>query len=85
MAGQFDTRSSSSSTRRFVIDSPSPELVKALIAQIELPANNATESWRVVRVRGIEVEAQIERTVEHGSQGTTEQRIVWDEPASPHS
>lgn len=83
MAGFHDTESNSRSTRRFAIDSPSPELVQALAAQIALPPDSPTESWRVVRVRSIEVEAQIELTVRHGSQGTTEQPIILDRSKDP--
>lgn len=85
MVEMHDTESSSSSTRRFTVDNPSPELVKALTAHLPLPPSTPTETWRVVRVRTVEVEVQLERTIQHGSQGTTEQPIVWAEesPGDP--
>ena len=72
--------SNSQATRRVVIENPSAELAAAIAAQVSLPADTAMESWRVTGVKLVEADVRITRTTKHGSEGTTEQPIVWDEP-----
>jgi len=76
-----DGMSNSQATRRVVIEHPSAALAAAIAAQIDLPPDTAMESWRVTGVKLVEAEVRITRTTRHGSEGTTEQPIVWDEPA----
>lgn len=68
----------SSSTRRVLIEDPSPQLIDAVRAQIALPSPDSHGYWEVGAVRSVEVEVQLTRVTHYGSDGTTEQPIVWD-------
>lgn len=61
-----------------LIDDPSPQLLDAVRAQIPLPPADSHGYWEVGAIRSIEVEVQLTRVTQYGSDGTTEQPIVWD-------
>lgn len=67
------------SSRRIVIEDPSPELVAALRANVELPPANGNERWEVSGVRRVEADVLISRIVTQASDATTEQPILWDD------
>lgn len=68
----------SSSTRRVLIADPSPQLIDAVRAQMPLPSADTHGYWEIVGVRAVEVVVQLRRVTHYGSDGTTEQPIVWD-------
>lgn len=80
-----DSRSSSNRTLR--IEDPSPRLVEAIRAQVQLPKPDADGYWEVRAVRAVSAEIQFTRVTHHRSVGdlTAEQPIVWDDPITPPS
>jgi hypothetical protein len=68
----------SSSTRRVLIEDPSPQLIDAVRAQMSIPSPDSHGYWEIVDVRTVEVVVQLRRVTHYGSDGTTEQPIVWD-------
>ncbi|GAB3293792.1 hypothetical protein EK0264_12680 [Epidermidibacterium keratini] len=79
MSSPASSSSVGTSSRRIVIERPSPELVAAIRANVELPPSNGNERWEVAGVRRIEADVLISRIVTHASDATTEQPIVWDD------
>lgn len=71
--------STSTSTQRIQIDNPSAELVAAIAAHVELPAPSGRDRWEFAGVRSVVADVRISRVTTYGSDGTTEQPIIFDE------
>lgn len=67
----------SSSTRRLLIENPEPLLIDALRAQVALPSPDSHGYWELGVVRSVEVKVQMIRVTHYGSEGTSEQPIIW--------
>lgn len=67
----------SSSTQTVRIEDPAPQIVNALRAQVALPSPDSHGYWELGAVRSIELKVQMIRVTHYGSEGTTEQPIIW--------
>ena len=73
------SQSTSTSTQRVEITNPSDALVAAIAAHVDLPPPSGLDRWEFAGVRSVVAEVQISRITTHGSEGTTEQPIIFDE------
>lgn len=60
-----------------LIEDPTPLLLDAVRAQVALPTPDSHGFWELGVVRSVEVTVQLIRVTNYGSEGTTEQPIIW--------